>query len=289
MIRQFINSQTRNAAIFMSGTGVNAAEMLKQKQKLNDNSWTPQVIICDRPKRSTAGELAKQYNIPLIEHDIFEFYHKYNQKVSIATTAGRKVRELWTAELREKIAPFNIDFGILAGFVPLSNITNDFPCLNIHPGDLTITENKQRILVGLHAIPIEKAILKGLDYLRSSVIVAQSYTDGSEMDSGPLLGVSAKVPLNLQGHTLIELQKIFADRKNIPGKKDDLLRQLAELNQTTLKFKGDVVVFYPAVRNFVLNRYGLDENEQLYFLNDQKEWQKITTIEYSENNYQIID
>lgn len=94
--------------------------------------------------------------------------------------------------LRELVLPWKIDFGVLAGFVPLCNITADLPCLNVHPGDLTVETDGRRILAGLHFKPVETAILAGHPALRSSVILAQPF-EGSgeaEMDSGPVLGVS---------------------------------------------------------------------------------------------------
>ena len=58
----------------------------------------------------------------------------------------------------------------------------------------------ERILVGLHTVPVERAILEGLDSMRSSVIVAQPYTgSGGEMDSGPILAISEPVPIDLCG------------------------------------------------------------------------------------------
>ena len=45
---------------------------------------------------------------------------------------------------------------------------------------------------------IERAILEGLDELRSSVIVALPYTgSGGDMDNGPILGLSPAVPVTL--------------------------------------------------------------------------------------------
>ena len=58
----------------------------------------------------------------------------------------------------------------------------------------------QRLLVGLHTIPVERAIVEGLDYMRSSVILVEPYSgSGGEMDSGHILGLSPKVPIDFMG------------------------------------------------------------------------------------------
>ena len=60
------------------------------------------------------------------------------KSISLATHEGRKARELWTAELIKKLRGFPLEFAIFAGFIPLCNITEKIPCLNVHPGDLTV-------------------------------------------------------------------------------------------------------------------------------------------------------
>ena len=175
---------------------------MKYWRENNSTNWSPAVIVTDTPQKSRAAEISQLNNIPLIEHDIRAFY-KANclNRISILTPEGQAVREKWTNKLREMLIPYNIDFGILAGFVPLTNITSDFPCLNIHPGDLTVEQNGKRLLVGLHTIPIELAIINGFSSLRSSVIIAQTYTGrGGEMDSGPILGISPEVPIDFKSY-----------------------------------------------------------------------------------------
>ena len=123
------------AALFMSGSGSNAERLLSELQKTSAPSWRPVAIVTDNPQGSRAAELAKSYSLPLIALDIREFYRmRGEQKISLATERGREIREEWTDELRRLLQPFRPDFGILAGFVPLCNITGDFPCLNVHPG-----------------------------------------------------------------------------------------------------------------------------------------------------------
>lgn len=265
----------------MSGSGSNAEKVL-DFQKKTSAKWLPAVIITDAPERSRAAEIAKNYDLPLVALSIREFYRQHGEnKISLASENGRRIRELWTDSLREKIAPFDIDFGILAGFMPLSNITGDFPCLNVHPGDLTVERNGQRIFVGLHAIPTELAIINDFKTIRSSVIIAQPYTGkGGEMDSGPILGISPQLELDLQGFTHAELLDTYNKR---PAKKPlggwkDALSKIASANQERLKEKGDWIVFPQVVNDFASEKFAI-ENGDLYFKKENG-WTKVNTIEY---------
>ncbi|MBU8901516.1 MAG: hypothetical protein KOO69_02135 [Victivallales bacterium] len=281
LLEQKKQDQIPRGAIFMSGSGTNAEKILDFRKKTSAK-WLPAVIITDNPERSRAAEIAKAYALPLLEFSIREFYLRHGEdKISLASENGRRIRELWTEALREKIVHFNIDFGILAGFMPLSNITGDFPCLNVHPGDLTVERNGQRQFVGLHAVPTELAIINDFKTIRSSVIIAQPYTgQGGEMDSGPILGISPELELDLQTFNHAQLLEIYNNRparKPVGGWKD-ALSKIAAANQERLKEKGDWIVFPQVVNDFAAGKFAI-ENGDLYF---QKEsgWEKVKTIEY---------
>ncbi len=286
MIKTILNTKTKmpHAVIFMSGSGSNAEKLLESIGNKADKSWDASLIFTDAPLRSRAAKIAEDYKIPYFELDILEFYRKRGEsKVSLASEKGREIRAEWTGEVRKIIKPFKVDFGILAGFVPLTNITSDFPCLNIHPGDLTVEEEGQRILVGLHTVPIERAIIRDFRTLRSSVIIAQTYTGiGGEMDSGPILGISSPVEIDLGGNKFEDIKRIYESRphQRPTGGYRDLLEEIARKNQENLKINGDWVVFPPAVRDFASGKFGHDENNFLYYMVDCS-WKKIKTVEYT--------
>lgn len=290
MLKRFLEGNSKPAgAIFMSGSGSNAERLLEFVKANPDCSWKPSVIVTDAPDKSRASAIAEKYNLPVIKHDILEFYRTRGEpKVTLKTENGRIIREEWTNKLREALRPYNINFGILAGFVPLSNITSDFPCLNVHPGDLTVEdENGRRVLVGLHTIPVELALMRGLTSLRSSVIIAQAYTGtGGEMDSGPILGISEPVKIDFKGYSLSELKDLFSKRpSNRPaGGYKDILENMASENQNLLKEDGDWIVFPPAVNDFAAGRFALDENNILNYLTDLGDWKKIKTVIYGKNS-----
>ncbi|MCK5843116.1 MAG: hypothetical protein KAG97_00325, partial [Victivallales bacterium] len=290
MIRDFFEKKPEQAriALFMSGSGSNVEKLLEWIERSPEKpSWTPAVIVTDAPMISRAREIAAKWSIPLAEIDIREFYRERGEgRISIATERGREIREEWTDELRRLVKPFSIDFGVLAGFVPLTNITSDFPCLNVHPGDLTVSENGRRVLVGLHTRPIETAILKGFSSLRSSVIIAQTYTGaGGEMDTGPILGVSEPVPIDLMGESLEILASAAESRpsKRPKGGFDDALERVSKHNQELLKTNGDWTVFPPVVADFAVGRFAENDEGTMLFLDDDGKWTPASTVEYSKD------
>ncbi len=285
MINNFLNKSKNplRGALFISGSGSNAEKIIEYSKKIASKNWNPVVIITDKPEKSRAIEIGSSFNIPVLAMDIKKFYNERGEtRISIMTKRGQEIREEWTSNLRTELQPYKIDFGILAGFVLMTNITNDFPCLNIHPGDLTVEKNGERILVGLHTIPIEAAILEGITSMRSSVIIAQPYTaGGGGMDSGPILGISTPVKIDFGEHSLNSLISCAEQRpKQRPvGGYKDLLEEIAKKNQELLKVDGDWVVFPQVIEDFAASKFGYDSPETLYY-NSEDSWNKISTVEY---------
>ena len=281
-----------SAALFLSGSGTNASSILKFLATSPQPAFQISVIVSDN-SASNARKLAEQYQLPYVSEDIRAFYRvNGSQSTSLATSRGRELREQWTATLRERLRPFRIDFGILAGFTSLTNLTGDFPCLNVHPGDLLVTDERgKRLYVGLQTVPVEKAILAGETFLRSSVILALPYiSPGDDMDNGPLVGISEPVAVNLYGFTLEELR---ADKAARQGKKPstgwgDNLEKVVAGNLENLKIHGDWEVFPSAAAAFAENRYSLDNDNQLYFKEEDGSCHRIKTIVFSNGKHKIL-
>ena len=272
------------AAIFMSGSGSNAERILESLQGLVVPPLQVACLVTDAPATSRAHDIGRTWGIPVIENDIKAFYLGHGAgRVSLATPEGRTLREEWTNQLRTQLQPLGIHFGIFAGFVPLTNLTGDFPCLNVHPGDLTWLKNGRRHLVGLHTFPIERAILEGLDSLRTSVILAEPYTGGGDdMDSGAIIGLSEPVAIDLQGHTFAELAACPGRR---PEKRPrdgygDALESVAKHNLNLLKENGDWVVFPPAAADFARGCFHKDADSKLWYRDGETGFLPIETVVY---------
>jgi len=269
--------------LFLSGSGSNAERVIERLRSLPEPPCEPVVLVTDVPETSRARELGRLYGLPVVEHDIRAFYAAHSlPRVSLATPRGVEVRERWTDGLRARLAPYTLDFGVFAGFVPLTNLTADLPCLNVHPGDLTYLKDGKRYLVGLHTVPIERAILEGLDDLRSSVIQALPYSGGDDMDNGPLLGLSGPVPMDLQGAGLDELRRQFEARPKLRPKEGygDRLEQLARSHQEALKVQGDWVVLPRVVAAVAAGHTGTDREGQV-FSRVGARWLPVETVVYN--------
>lgn len=284
-------AKTAKTAIFVSGSGTNAEKILEDWQRNKDSlAYTPVCIVTDRPERCRAGELADQFGVELVSLDIFEFYQESGLKsISLATEEGRILREEWTKALYGKLESFSIDFGIFAGFIPLCNITDYFPCLNVHPGDLTVVnEEGERVLVGLHTLPVHLAVQNDLDVMRSSVIVACAYEDeGDGMDEGHIIGISQEVEIDWLGKSREYFINLFVNR---PAEKpesgwQDEYQSFLEKNQEKLKVSGDWVVFPKAVEDFARGFFAY-KNDNLFYKSN-KNWLPIQVIEYSSAGKEI--
>lgn len=281
-------NQKARIAIFMSGTGTNAKSLLEYERSVKTVSFESVLIFTDAPQTSRAAAIAEQYGLPLIALDIRKFYQERGETTIALTSPQRcQIRDEWTEALRRLIEPYKIDFIVLAGFVPLCNITADYPCLNVHPGDLTIEENGQRLLVGLHFRPVETAILRGFKELRSSVILAQPFKENgvSEMDSGPVLGISAPITVQLGDCTIKQLSAIYTARQQPPY--TDKLREVAAANLERLKFAGDHILLPRVVDDFAANKFGWGDGK-LHYLNSDLTWIPVRTVQYSEKKAQPI-
>lgn len=278
-----IRGRKPECVIFLSGSGSNAEMLLRDwRENRSEIPYEIGALVTDRPRSSRAAGLAKEYGLPLAAVDIADFYAEHGEDgIALTTARRRELREQWTEALRRELKQYRIDFGLLAGFVPLTNITRDYPCLNVHPGDLTIEDSSgRRILAGLHYKPVETAIVKGFGILRSSVILAGPYTGSGvcEMDTGHVLGVSAPLHLQLNGIPLEKLQEIYWARKS--GEKiEDALRAVAWRNVEALKRSGDHVVFPAVARDFAGGRFGFS-GETLFFRTDRGTFAPVKTVEY---------
>ena len=278
-------------AIFLSGGGSNAEKLLQCEQVRQAAESV--VLVTDAPEKSRAREIADKYGLPVVEFSIREFYREHGLKsISLATEAGRNVRELWTEELRKKLAGFNIDFAVLAGFEPLSNITNDYLCLNVHPGDLSVLDSEgNRVYVGLHNRPVEAAILAGEKHLRTSVIIAQSFSDvNKDMDNGLLLGISQCMPIDFRGLTLDELKAVKAARpeRKPSGGWQDSLEELALRSQEELKLCGDHIILPLIVRDIAGKCFAFQNGKLYYRKNVNEQFRVADGSEYDSQGERII-
>ena len=285
-------------AFALDGSGSCCGAVLDYHVALEPNSpMDPVVIVTSGMEGHQAAERTAEFQsmgVSLDAHfnaNIAGFYAKkgyFTPKtrgtvdpqpwVTLRTPEGIAIREEWTEKVLMHEMDFNgIDLVIFGGFNPLTNMVGEIPCLNPHPGDLTYMKDGQRYLVGWHEEPIERAILEGLDTLRTTVMLAMPYDPKDplkDMDNGLIVSLSAGVPVDLYGHRLSELKKIAAARPAVrprAGFKDPL-EEIASKNQDNLKKKGDWVALPPAAMDVAQGLIAVerfpDPNAGLLFLED---------------------
>ena len=275
-------------AVLLSGTGSNAEAVIRYCRQ-NKCAFSIEVLVTDNPS-SRAAVLSQMYNIPLIELDIYKFYAEHGEEsIKLDTPHRQELRDLWSRQIFDLMMPYKIELVLLAGFIPLTSLTNMLPCLNVHPGDLTVTDEQgRRIYAGLHYRPVEDAFCSGCSFVRSSVILAQPYSgDGKkEMDSGPVIGISEKIFIDLSPETAETLAEIR--RRRIPGKRpEDILRQKAAECIEEMKIRGDHVIFSAAADDFARGRFACDENGGLFF-RENSDFIAVSSVEYTQKGKNLI-
>ncbi len=278
-----------HAALFLSGQGSNA-EVLLHDLAARPANCTVSVLVTDAPQSSRAAELAEKFQLPLIGHDIRAFYAAHGENsISLKTGNGRHLRALWTGELREKLAAYPVNFGIFAGFMTLCNIAEDFPCLNVHPGNLLVQEESgRRKFAGLHVFPVERAIADpGETELRSSVILVCPFAgDGAaDMDTGLVPGISPAIKIDRRGRSAGDWAEILAKRQPGLPVRDELL-ELALDHIEKLKTEGDHVVLPQTVRAFASGCYGYC-GRQLFF-RENGVFFPVKTVEFSVDREPVV-
>ena len=255
-------------AAFMSGSGTNVRKLLELQTRLENegggSAFRVEVIVTDNPDpdECNAHKIADERELPVVELDIRKFYaDRRHLRVTLRTKKGFEIREEWSAQLWDMLASHEPEIGAMGGFEPLTNLVGKMPCVNVHPGDLSVMQDGKPYLVGLHTVPITRAILMGQTELRSTTLLLTPYSEKLEMDEGPVLMISPPLPIELPAGLTLETLSKPANAK--------LLEHVASEHQSCLKEVGDWVVFPLTVKLLAEGRFGLGAEGDVYF-DDEK-------------------
>ena len=147
-------------------------------------------IFSDNPN-SKAMQVAAKLGLPAKAIDIREYYKRRNTPLR-----DRKLRAEFDAEAVALLKEFDADVILLAGYVwaTTETVLENYVVVNVHPADLALTdESGHRLLMGANGI--KAAFDRDLDYLRAS-----SHLAVMELDAGPLLVRSPKIPVDYSLH-----------------------------------------------------------------------------------------
>lgn len=247
-------------AVFLSGTGSNAGELLGLEQLLDERCpFEIDVLVTDNAntQECNAQQLGSKYHKPLVQIDVKKHYFTGGlDKVTLKTERGRQLRKLYTERLRQALVMRKLDFAAFCGFETLTNIVDYFPCLNVHPGDLTYKKDGKPHLVGLHKEPILKAFDEKLPSIRSSVAILRPYNEENlGFDDGPVLALGPEIN--------IDYSKTFENKYH---------KELcAERLQSQLKTASDHVVLPKTVQMFAEGNIGIEDG-RYYFKTEAGYW-----------------
>jgi len=156
--------------------------------------------------------------VPVASRDIRAFYEERG-----ADRGDLDVREAFDARTAEAIGEFDPDVVVLSGYMWILTdpVLERYPVVNVHPADLTITEDGERTYVG--SDPVYDAVTDGRTATRSSVHLVTP-----TVDAGPLLVMSEPVPVHRE---LVEGLRQFGST--------DALRNYVDAHQEWMKWAAD--------------------------------------------------
>ncbi len=247
MFTRFYDGSKGRARIaqFMSGSGTNVERVLEQEGRMGDDCPYKTVVLVTDDDRSNARLLGARFSIPVLTFDIRAFQESrgLGRKLSLRTEGHRIAREAYSSQLLDALP--EIDFGVFGGFESLVNFVKNVPCLNVHPGDTTYLVDCRPYLVGLHTVPIQRALDVGLSYVRSSVIQSMPYTGaGGDMDNGPTLGLGPRLLIEGERDAarIQKALKVVSDWKILPRVVLAVARGELEVDYESNEIKGRVVM-----------------------------------------------
>lgn len=230
---------------FMSGSGSNLRKILEHEKNLdNEREKSPYkiiVIFSDNPE-SKAEEIGKEYDIPVIMHDINEFC-----RVRSKPRKDLEIRPAYDNETANALSQYKCSVIACAGYMSLITwpILNNYTAINVHPADLSVlNEHSKRKYTGSKAV--ELAIRAGEKYIRATTHIMTE-----EVDGGPILMISK--PLEVVLGNDFDLNS------------DEIVKRAAKENQERLKEAGDWIIFPKTLEYIADGRYSKNALGQLYF------------------------
>lgn len=181
----------------------------------------------------------RERGVPVETNDIEAFYAERD-----APTTDLDVREEFDARTRELVEPYEPDVVLLSGYMRILTepVVSAFPVINVHPADLRIENEGERVYTGFDAV--RDAVLAGEDETRSS---AHLVTE--DVDDGPLLVVSPPFPVE---RGMVE---------TLRERSEDALDAYIDAHQEWMKWKGDGPALAKALELAAEGRADLETGE----------------------------
>lgn len=229
------------AAGFMSGKGTNLRRIIELEKQLRAPLYHIAVIFSDSYS-SNAVALGKDYDLPVIVRDRTAFCDSREKMLD-------EVRVEFDLDTILALNPYELAAVAYCGYMTIASqpLVDAFLGINVHPADLSITENGVRKYIGRH--PVRDAILSGEKCLRSTTHIVEAAN--CRPDTGKILMISPEVKVQLP--------------EGFDPKDRRQLKKTVDENQSRLKECGDWVIFPKTLRYIAEGRYSKDENGDIYF------------------------
>ena len=229
----------------MSGSGTNVRRVLELRDRLREaegrSPFLVAAIFSDRWD-SQAAAIGRDFDLPVVTHDLNAWLARSG--VDRKDLARREEFDRQTVAM---LRPFGAAAAIYGGYMAIASPTlvNAFLGVNVHPADLSVlTAEGKRRFVGAHAV--SDAIAAG-----ERAIHATTHLVAREVDMGPLLMISAPVPVEVP---------LGADLA-----RPEVLARVAEANQERLKAAGDWVIFPRTIAEIARGSFQRDDAGAIYY------------------------
>ncbi len=242
-------------ACFMSGSGTNVRRIIEAS--LREGSRYRVVLIFTDVKEERvdgegrricrAREISDEFSIPYECIDILEFYRRRGHP----SKRDLSIRPEYDEEVLERVEPYDVDLIALGGYMSILTRPTlerfEGRIVNVHPADLSVTEDGRRKYTGLHAV--RDAILAGERWLYSTTHIVRE-----RVDYGEILVRSRPVEVSLPEG--VSLERLRRDR--------GLLERVVRENQERLKEGGDWVIYPLTLQLIAEGRFALDGRGGVY-------------------------
>jgi folate-dependent phosphoribosylglycinamide formyltransferase PurN len=184
-------------------------------------------------------EYLEDAGVDVLARDLRAFYAERD-----ADLGDMAVRADFDAGTADRIADFDPDFVVLSGYMWIltAPVLERYPVLNVHPADLLVTEDGERVYTGADAV--YDAVTDGREHTRSSVHVVTA-----AVDAGPVLVRSRPLPVATD---------LVADLRAAGA--DDAVRSYVDAHQEWMKWEADGPALAAALRLVAEGRVELHDD-----------------------------
>ena len=228
----------------MSGSGSNLRKIIERSEELRQKEGGylfRMVAIFSDNAASKAPEIGKEYDLPVIIHDIGSFYKKHN-----APRSDLRLREQFDEHTVKMLSVFKAEVAAFGGYMSLATraLIGAFTGVNVHPADLSIALGGRRKWTGGHAV---------LDQIASGekALAATTHLIEPECDMGKIFMVSKPLAVETP--------------EGLDPKDPGQLKQISDYNQDRLKENGDWIIFPRTIEEIARGNFQRDETGRFYY------------------------